>query len=197
RVSPRMANAVEWGVFEKNMRVDESSPRSRALSSLLWIMSQGEGPAIIEDSHFTRFARIFNRFKEMGAEADKLVFDVPDNPFVKLKGRDKNVQGAPMRNPRVAQWAEILNVRYRLMLLHIFGALESSRTTEGAKRQIDASMAVKEMEFVRCIGEALPQMPAGRKGPRGAAPFHAEPIPKTSAGRSRLFGQLRDESVRL
>ncbi len=195
-ISSRMANAVEWGVFEKNMRVDESSPRNRALSALLWIMSQGEGPTIIEESHFTRFARIFRRFKTMGAKADELIFNVPENPFVKSKGRGA-LQGTPILNPRLMQWAEMLNIRYRLMLLDIFGALASPRTAEASQRQTGTSLATEEMIFVARIGEALPQMPTGRKEPRGAAPFHTEPIPKTAAGRSRLIRQLREESVQL
>jgi hypothetical protein len=194
-LSSRMANAVEWGVFEKNMHVDESSPRNRALSGLLWIMSQGEGPAIIEESHFTRFARIFRRFSAMGGKADELVFNVPENPFVKSKGRGATLQGTPIRNPRLRQWAEMLNIRYQMMLLEIFGALASRRTTERAERQTGTSLAVEEMIFVARIGQALPQMPTGRNEARGAAPFHTEPIPTTAAGRLRLIRQLREESI--
>ena len=179
------------------MRVDESSPRNRALSALLWIMSQGEGPMIVEESHFNRFARIFRRFKSMGAKADELIYNVPENPFVKSTGRGATLQGTPILNPRLMQWAEMLNIRYRLMLLNIFGALSSRRTTEGAQRQTDTSLAREEMIFVARIGEALPQMPTGRNEVRGAAPFHTEPIPKTAAGRSRLIQQLREESVQL
>ena len=196
-ISSRMANAVEWSVYEKNMRLDESSPRNRALSALLWIMSQGEGPMIVEESHFNRFARIFRRFKSMGAKADELIYNVPENPFVKSTGRGATLRGTPILNPRLMQWAEMLNIRYRLMLLNIFGALSSPRTTEGAQRQTDTSLATEEMIFVARIGEALPQMPTGRNEARGAAPFHTEPTPKTAAGRSRLIQQLREESVQL
>ena len=51
------------------------------------------------------------------------------------------------------------------------------------------------MIFVARIGQALPQMPTGRNEPRGAAPFHTEPIPTTAAGRLRLIRQLREESI--
>jgi hypothetical protein len=196
-ISSRMANAVEWSVYEKNMRVGESSPRNRALSALLWIMSQGEGPMIVEESHFYRFARIFRHFKMMGVKADDLIYSVPDNPFVKSAGRGATLQGTPILNPRLMQWAEMLNIRYRLMLLNIFGAMASPRTTEGMKRQTETSLATDEMILVARIGEALPQMPTGRNEARGAAPFHTEPIPKTAAGRARLIQRLREESVQL
>lgn len=196
-MSSRMTNAVEWSVYEKNIRVDESAPRNRALSGLLWIMSQGEGPLIVEESHFNRFAGIFRRFKAMGAKADELVYAVPENPFVKSGGRGKTLQGTPIVNPRLMQWAEMLNIRYRLMLLIIFGALASPRTTEGAQRETETSLATDEMIFVGRIGEALPQMPIGRKEALGAAPFHSEPMPKTTAERTRLIERLREESVQL
>lgn len=197
----RVALVEEWGVFENNMHVDEGSPRKNALASLRWIMSQGEGPNAIEESHFYRFLEIYKQMAELRAGNRPFIMRAATNPMVKTgnrKGVSKEI-GTPITNIRSKQWAELLNVRYRLMLLDITDSLSESRVSEPEKRRLYAQLAVVEMEFVKKIGQALPRMFLKKNGERerAGAPFQTALLPPNRAKRQHARRQLLGDSERL
>ncbi len=192
----KAARPDEWGTFEKHARVDKGSPREQALASLVWIMAQGEGPNAIEDSHFSRFVKIFENFNERGSVARDVVIRVPDNPYVV---KSWATSGTPIRAPQSKWWAELLNTRYQLMLLNVLDTLNSSRTAHGPDRQMFAAWAAIEMEFVKKIGQLLPYLPldGDTTGHRAGAPFQTIALPSTPAGRKRTRQQLLTQALRL
>jgi Ferritin-like len=197
----RAALPQEWGVFESNMHVDDGSLRQNALASLRWIMSQGEGPNAIEDSHFYRFLGIYKQMVELRAGNRPFIMRAATNPLVRdgnHKAGSKEM-GTPVANPRSKQWAKLLNVRYHLMLLNILDSLNESRVSEPEKRRLYAQLAVVEMEFVKKIGQALPRMSLKKKGnyERAGAPFQTTLLPPNRAKRQSVKRQLLDDSERI
>jgi Ferritin-like len=202
----RAADPNEWGVFEGSTHVDGASPRGTALASLRWIMSQGEGPNAIEDSHFCRFLKIYQEFKERGSES--MIMEVPVNPRIegaKGSGTAGREVGTLITNGKTKLWGALFNLRYQFMLLNVVDSLSESRKTMAEKRQLFATWAADEMEFMKKIGQALPrldlrnqkkQKPSNEKhrGPCAGAPFQAVFLPSTSVTRVSLRRQLLDAS---
>jgi Ferritin-like len=195
----RAAHPTEWGVFERSTHVDGASPREIALASLRWIMSQGEGPNAIEDSHFCRFLKIYREFQE-NSDSASMVMNVPVNPRIKgvkgSRGAGRET-GTLITNRRTKLWGALFNLRYQLMLLNVVDSLGESRKTMAEKRRLFARWAAVEMEFMKKIGQALPRLelrnqkkkePSNEKleGPGAGAPFQAVFLPDASIERVAL-----------
>jgi hypothetical protein len=197
----RAAGADEWEVFESDAHVDDASPRETALAGLRWIMAQGEGPNALEESHFSRFVQIYEELKQLDGKYDSISMRVPTKPYVKCYGfvppaappRPKNGQrhGTPITHPRTRLWAELVNARYQLLILHIFASLSASRSREGQKRRKFAALAIGEMELVKKIGQLLPHMSLARSGDRKAgAVFDEVCIASNETERGKFCRQL-------
>lgn len=188
----KAATAKEWGIFESSTHVDGASPRDTALASLRWIMSQGEGPNAIEDSHFYRFLRMYREFKKGGAGS--LITNVPNNPRIKgAKGSGASgiEVGILITNPKTKRWGALFNLRYQFMLLDILDSLSESRKTMAEKRRLIARWASVEMEFVKKIGQMLPRMFLSKRAEqRAGAPFQTVFLPGKPSERNTLRSQL-------
>src|ERR1700722_3782388 len=199
----RAADPREWGVFESSTHVDGASPRETALASLRWIMSQGEGPNAIEESHFCRFLKIYKEFAEDSHSAD-MVMNVPVNPRIKgvkgSRGAGRET-GTLITNRRTKQWGALFNLRYQLMLLNVVDSLAESRKTMAEKRRLFARWSSVEMEFMKKIGQALPRLDLRNrkdkdlfndkhKGPGAGAPFQSVFLPDPSVKSVPLRRQL-------
>jgi Ferritin-like len=173
----RAAEPDEWGVYEEETRVDGASPRDTALGSLRWIMAQGEGPNVIEQSHFFRFVGMYKKFKQISGES--LVLPVPSNPQLR-----RTTQGTVIRNRVSRRWAELGNSRYQLLILNIFESLNAKRTTETNKRRLFSKWAISEMELIKKIGQLLPRMfLAGSAAKSAGAIFEEVALPETAPKR--------------
>ena len=207
----RAAVAKEWGVFEASTHVDSASPRETALASLRWIMTQGEGPNAIEDSHFCHFLEIYKEFSKAKTKFNSLILKVPKNPRVrqpKKSGQPDRDMGPLIGNPGTKRWAALFNLRYSFLLLNILDSLEQSRKTGAGKRRTFAQWAVVEMEYLKKIGQALPRMDMRRqrnkkkskrsdpqdRGPRAGAPFQRPFLPAAAADREKMRRELLEES---
>jgi hypothetical protein len=204
----RAASAKEWGIFESSTHVDGASPRDAALASLRWIMTQGEGPNAIEDSHFCRFLKVYKEFQK---SSRFLIMNVPLNPRVqgaKGGGTPGVETGKSITNAQTKLWGALFNSRYQFMLLDILDALRTSRKTQAEKRRLFAIWASVEMEFIKKIGQVLPRMfltnPKKRKAgsygkvpapPPAGAPFQTAFLPSTPADRQALRHRLLEASA--
>jgi Ferritin-like len=196
----------EWGVYESDMKVSATDPRSRALWAIHWIMAQGEGPVGLEAekhpevdrSHFKKFLTIFEEFEKESARFERAVLGVPLNPVVGDRRRTGLPHGSRsyITQPEAKLWAQLFNLRYQMLLIDILLALSTSRHKETALRQQIVEWAVvREMEFLRVIGQLLPTMHrhAGSKT-RAAAPFETIDIPADLAKRWDLQRVLMKRS---
>ena len=193
------ATPQEWGVYEADTHADGGSPRAVALASLRWIMAQGEGPNVIEESHFFRFLKMFEQFRKRGSEAPLMVFNVPTNPTA--NGGPEQPGSTPIVNPDSRHLGRLFNIRYQLLLLDALQSLSSPRTNQPLVRQRYAEWSVKEMEFLKSVGRILPHSPLGSRindqDGRAAAPFQTTWLPPDAPGRLRLQKELIEESGHL
>ena len=190
------ADRQEWEVYEDTLHVDDTDPRSRALKAIHWIMLQGEGPSAEgcegKDSHFCRFLDIYDeltRHPQLAAAARA----VPLNPFVRDSHRTEPVSpGAEaITNPESQLWAKLFNSRYQMLLLDVLLALSTSRDRAPKLRTELITWASRnEMEFLKQIGQLLPNLPRHRGGadPRAGAPFETVQFP---ADNTKRWDQLR------
>jgi hypothetical protein len=193
------ATAQEWGVHEADTHADGGNPRAVALASLRWIMAQGEGPNAIEESHFFRFLKMFEQFRKKGSDAPLLVSNVPINPTA--NGGPGQPGSTPIVNPDSRNLGRLFNIRYQLLLLDALQSLSSSRTGEPQARRRYAEWSVKEMEFLKRIGQILPHRPLGSRinddEGKAAAPFQTAWLPPDSPQRTHLQKELIEESGHL
>jgi hypothetical protein len=173
----RAAESEEWGVYEEETHVDSASPRDTALGSLRWIMAQGEGPNVIEESHFFRFVGMHKKFLELAEGAP--ILPVPTNPHINNTG-----PGTSIRNKVTKLWAQLGEARYQLLVLNIYESLNSKRATENSQRNLLAKWALCEMELVKKIGQILPRMFLVRSPNKCAGlVFKEVALPRTQPGR--------------
>jgi len=184
----RAAEPDEWGVYEQETHVDSASPRGTALASLRWIMAQGEGPNVIEESHFYRFVEMYQKFKELGQKSP--ILPVPTNPQV-----HSSTHGPIIKNKVSKLWAELGNSRYQLLILNIYESLNSKRTTATNQRNLFAKWAIAEMELLKKIGQMLPRMFLVRSPEKTAgAVFKEVVLSRTQSGRDLCRQQLLNDS---
>jgi hypothetical protein len=177
------ALASEWGIGDPSMHVDSGTPRSNALAAIAWIAAQGEGPNdSIPQSHFQVFLGLYRRLKNLPANA---ALDVPVNPSTAPPTR-----GQPSANlitePVTLLWAQILNLRYQILLLDVTVGLRIDRTVEGPLRtNILANWAVQN-EMANFLFTLAPALTSKKRTTGGAtspvfagAPFELDEIPSS------------------
>jgi hypothetical protein len=179
---------------------EESEPaamRAAAVAAIIAIGDQGEASDMGSDpmeSHFERFFSIYKTYKGLVAEIGR----VPTWPVVRdpntshadeevaaearAKGHmveavmENRLAEGRIRNERTRRWAELFNLRYRLLLgflLHGFArddppyAADGDRTAKGLLQYWTFS----EMRRVKKIAEKLVQMPKDE----GGTAIHAGP----------------------
>jgi hypothetical protein len=185
------ANSDEWEVYEDSLHVDDTDPRSRALKAIHWIMLQGEGPSGSDcdliHSHFCRFLRIYEDLKANPGLAGA-ARSVPLSPVVLDSHRTEPVdsEAEPITHPASKLWAKLFNVRYQMLLLDVLLALSTSRKRDpGLRRKLTTWAARYEMEFLKQIGQLLPNLPRHRHSTqlRSGAPFETVPFPADNTKR--------------
>jgi hypothetical protein len=190
------ATPTEWGVSDATMHVDSGTPRSKALAAIAWITAQGEGPnqSDIVESHFQTFLSLYRTFK--AGLPNNAVLDIPINPST-----DSNGTGAPSANsitdPITLRWAQVLNLRYQILLLDVVVGLGIDRSKEALLRgKIMHSWAVQtEMSgFLSTIAIALTskkRTTVGTTSPVFAgAPFELDEIPDSPCEQWRKQKEL-------
>lgn len=191
----RSASAQEWGIYEVNAHADAGNPRDAALETLRWIMCQGEGPNAIEKSHFFRFLEMFEQFQQAGKP--NMIFNVPTNPVT----GNSSKHGSRIVNSDSRGLARLFNIRYQLLMVNILQSLSSSRSLEPTARKRYADWALAEMEFIRRLGQILPQLPFGAKigaeTGHAAAPFEMDKLSGSPAKQRQMRVSLRQESGNL
>jgi hypothetical protein len=118
----------QWGgtdhasvAFDPLIRPVSTLAEARAL--LAKIAEQGEGHqegAVA--SHFQRFLAIYREL-EAFKPAQIYLHPVPSNPTTDVSGDRAKV--SPITNPRTRRWAQLLNLRYRLLLGYLWHFLSS------------------------------------------------------------------------
>jgi ferritin-like protein len=123
------AKGEDWFAFGPII-VRELRTRDDAVNALDEIGEQGEGPGQPTDatapSHFDRFIRIYQEYPDEEIEpVDWIPFrPVPTNPnTLTSPSSDGHLERGRITDPVSRHWAQLSNVRYRMLLLSVVHAL--------------------------------------------------------------------------
>lgn len=163
--------------------------RQAACTAITEIAQQGEGQEDRENSHFSRFLSGFRDFKKLSAGGVQLTWPVAENPnttaalsdplqpsqTIELLTEAQESRGR-ITNPRARNWAQLFNLRYRMLLagLSHFLRLEQPLLTPGGEstpRGLLLNRTFNAMFRLGSIAQKLVQMP--KDDPPGT--LHAGP----------------------
>lgn len=178
----------EWGLWYKDILIETATDRRSAIAAIQAIAVQGEGSDLgpdparqIAGSHFGKFLDIYRQFPE---EADwRPTRDVARNPTT---DQEATPEERRITNPRALLWANLLNLRYRMLLMymeHSFRIEAPAKASGRTPRGLLVSWAFGEMYNIRSITEILMASPMGEGGGLMAGPPFEMPYSLTLADR--------------
>ena len=176
--------------------------RSEALAALRAVAAQGEAPSEAgaddeEASHFHRFLTIYRSFPADGAWEPAV--DTPTNPVAPGLGAGNGQ--TPIKDPEAGLWANLFNLRYRMLLTYLGHTYSVPRTGVGERRGPIINRMFAEMYNLRAIASLLTRMPLGGEGDQRAGPPFQMPyslqLPETEAGYWSLHLDLLEASANL
>jgi len=188
----------EWGLDEDDLLILPISNRDDAIAALQRIAEQGEGPitagaAADPNSHFQQFLGIYRHIPEAGDWEP--AFPIIANPNVRT-----DTNPGQITQPEARLWAQLLNVRYRRLLITLRHALEieaaSPAGTATTSRGLLISWTFSEMYNIRSISEILVSLPAtssAGENRTAGAPFEMPSslsLPTAEADRWRLQASI-------
>lgn len=174
--------------------------RSDAIAALQAIADQGEAPGAAtaaddEASHFRRFLSIFRSFPADGAW--EAAVETPTNPVA--PGIGAGPGQTPIEDPEAEVWANLFNVRYRMLLSYLAHTYAPPGATGVEHRQgVVINRMFGEMYNLRAIAALLTRRPLAAEGDARAGPPFQMPytlqLPDTDASYWRLHIDLIDAS---
>jgi hypothetical protein len=162
----QQARFDEWGLGKHDILILSVSKRSEALAGLNLIAEQGEGPvtaraAANPASHFQRFLSIYRQFPD--DDSWHPAYPIIENPNVQSSAIGEDNPGQ-ITQPEAHLWAQLLNARYRRLLITLRHALELEAPAPtglaGTARGLLISWAFSEMYQLRSIAGILVTLPA-------------------------------------
>ncbi|MEA2575099.1 MAG: hypothetical protein QOH93_2397 [Chloroflexia bacterium] len=172
-VGARQAHYDNWG-GETSVLVPDLYDRAGALRAVTELAEQGEGLEDAQEtpSHFQRFLAIYRDFPEAG-EGWEPTYAVPTDPNTGTSdGVIVSDQAGGITHPDALRWAELFNLRYRLLLSFLAHFLQ----TEGPVLDASAEYTGRgylnlwtfgEMRHLSDIATKLAKLPRGAIGPDG------------------------------
>jgi Ferritin-like len=151
-------HAGEWGLGYPDLLIKTAADRESATAAVTAIADQGEGSDLPQtgSSHFERFLEIYRAFPaEDGWQPAR---NVATNPTTD--------QTAPLErrliHTRARVWADLFNLRYRMLLVFLSHSFCLQRPLEAVPRTprgLVISWAFGEMYNLRSIAEILMNLP--------------------------------------
>ncbi|MGH8897216.1 MAG: ferritin-like domain-containing protein [Egibacteraceae bacterium] len=202
------AGPEDWFAFFGRLVIRVVRCRADAVDALRAIGEQGEGsasPPPEDPSHFDLFLEIYRAFPETDAALGPITWtpvrSVPSNPStLRHPSAETAVERSRITHPTTRLWAQLFNVRYRMLLVDLAHALHVSGPLE-ENGGLTVRGHLRDWTFAEMRGEG-----SGAAGLRGIAktlmalPLNrrlARPTPPTPARRSsfRTPSRCRTTSV--
>lgn len=153
---------------DTNFVLEQVRTRGEATALIEAVAKQGEGltgTENMEESHYLRFLAIYKAFPEEGDWQPSLKLpvnpnttDSPDSD----QSLEKDLKQGRITNRKTRFWAQLLNIRYRRLLMCVFHALhlKSNVTSDSENRALLRDSAFEEMSTnVREISKILITLP--------------------------------------
>jgi hypothetical protein len=204
---------------EAHVMIAQVATRTQAVQALKAISGQGEAPHLEENdtgepSHFERFLEIYQEFEKTLKTNKRFIPSrkVPVNPGT--RSRKEGGRGDYISNERSRIWAELFDLRYRMLLTylaHTFRLARDTRADEPGARAVTMHRVFGEMYNLKTIAGILMRLPLRRaaKGQRNGAgdgsrragpPFgipYSLRLPPTEADTWKLHHDLLEASTRI
>jgi hypothetical protein len=184
-----------------NVIVAQMASRTEAIAGLTAIAGQGEaphlrGPRERGPSHFDRFVEIYQALEKVTDWSPGR--PVPVNPTT--RGPAQGGSGTNIRSPGSRAWANLLNLRYRLLLSYLAHTyrLPRDKGLPGARAAM-LQRVFAEMFNVKTISEILVRLPLGdpeapeRAGPPFEMPYTTT-LPPDDVDCWRLYRDMLETS---
>ncbi|GAC1555977.1 MAG: hypothetical protein NVS2B5_17120 [Beijerinckiaceae bacterium] len=171
---------------EAHVLIDRAATRSQAITALRALAEQGEAPHLGgpentgEPSHFERFVEIYEELEKLEHLDWKPSRPVPENPTTfesSQAGNDSSDDNDSKDNKREAgyieversrRWADLFNLRYRMLLLYIAHTFTLARVTNRGTPSARGMMMHKvfgEMYNLKTIAGILVELPLKNNKP--------------------------------
>ena len=197
--------------------IDQVATRTQALAALRALSTQGEAPHLAaeetdEPSHFDRFLEIYQEFVDTNNKKGwRPARRVPVNPTT-LDDPDASGGDGFIAAKRSREWAELFNLRYRILLSYLTHTFRLARVTRGDAPSLRAMVMHRvfgEMYNLKTIAGILVLLPlrdpaggdgasgdAARAGPPFEMPYNLR-LPPEDADAWRLHRDILGSSDRL
>jgi hypothetical protein len=198
----QQARFDEWGLAKHDILILPVGTRAEALAALSQIAEQGEGPvtaaaAANPDSHFQRFVSIYRQIPMNGSWQP--AYSIIEDPNVRTSVLGVDNPGQ-ITQPEARLWAQLLNGRYRRLLMTLRHALELESPAptglNSTSRGLLITWAFSEMYHLRSIANILVTLPAtavAADNHTAGAPFELPSslaLPTLEADRWRLQSSM-------
>lgn len=152
----------EWSLGYKDLLIGMAVDRTTASAAITAISIQGEGSDIdnLQTSHFGLFLDIYEKFPDENGW--KPARSVARNPTTDDAPPDRRIT-----HPLALRWAELFNVRYRMLLMflvHSFHIEAPAEASQRTPRGLLISWAFGEMYNLRSIANILMNLPLREDG---------------------------------
>lgn len=157
--------------------------RTEAIAAMRAVAGQGEAPHLRADksqqpSHFARFAEIYREFEEMHESKNRWqpARNLAVNPTTMAADYAPD-DATPIEAPTTKAWANLFNLRYRILLTYLTHSYRLARDDEHpaqpGPRGAVLHKVFGEMYNLKTIAGILVDLPLGRRGSakRAGPPF--------------------------
>ena len=190
-IAQHEALAEEWHVFEPEIILLTAHTCAEARQAIEQIAEQGEGLQNKDASHFGEFMEMVAAF-----EANRFVVEpIATSPTLGAHGGEG---GEVISHPYARLWGETFSIQYDLLVLTIYHALITPRSSDGdaGLRGDLAALALRGMrEVIGPISSLVGSLPLRADGSshRAGPPYDLDP----SILESSVDHDLRDQHLRL
>ena len=129
------SDVSEWGAFP-GLIVHPVLSRSDALKAIDLITEQGEGILDHDDSHFEKFLQLLELFENRNIRVKNL----PRTPYIGEMRPQEDRFAIKIEYPYTANWAELFNIQYELLIIDIACAISVSRESQCRQQLIDLTL---------------------------------------------------------
>ncbi|HEX4608732.1 MAG TPA: hypothetical protein VH092_11065, partial [Urbifossiella sp.] len=185
--------------------VIEIRSRADALFALSQIAAQGESYQLGADSHFNAFLAAYDKYGA-GLPAGA-VRPAPTNPSTGARASSAAAtEAARITHPKAVRWARLFNLRYQLLLLELWLAVNTAPPGAGPLAPdglLTAALREMRVRVRKIAAETLPALPLKDGGDAATAPAAApfelpvEALPATDANVKQRLAELLDGSEAL
>jgi hypothetical protein len=179
----------EWGLGYNDLLIGTALDRGTAADAIAAISIQGEGSDIdnLQTSHFGLFLDIYDKFPDEDGWR-------PTRPVARNPTTDDDAPpDRRITHPLALRWAELFNLRYRMLLMflvHSFDIEAPVGPSQRTSRGLLISWAFGEMYNLRSIANILMDLPL-RKDAGGLLAGPPFEMPYSLALASRESGRWR------